>query len=95
VFTQLLQGVTSNEAGMYKCISKHISHAGLNIQAVELVVTKDWEQVYEEDSQANAYRAVIAVLVLFILILLGVFAYFVKSRRTRNFNSKSIDLSAD
>lgn len=46
----LCQGVSTAESGFYKCVSKGISdHSAINIHVVELIVKKDWEDVYEND----------------------------------------------
>jgi hypothetical protein len=43
--------VSTAEAGFYKCVSKGLTDPSFNIQGVELVVKKDWEEVWETDTE--------------------------------------------
>ncbi|XP_054261813.1 uncharacterized protein LOC128985878 isoform X2 [Macrosteles quadrilineatus] len=47
--TLYIRGVSSNEQGVYTCICKHISNNSFYAENVELVVKRDWEEVYETD----------------------------------------------
>lgn len=54
----LLQGVSTTEQGFYKCVSKPIASGatGLKIENVELLVKKDWEEVYEDDTEVRTQQ---------------------------------------
>lgn len=49
IWTFYFQGVSSNENGLYTCVCKHISDNSFYSETVELIVKKDWEEVYETD----------------------------------------------
>ncbi|PSN43191.1 hypothetical protein C0J52_11304 [Blattella germanica] len=68
----------------------------LYIKTVELIVKKDWEEVWENDTETNIYRGVIAVLVLVVLAGLAFLAYrIVKRRRSARFRDMSDEESPD
>ncbi|XP_026684316.1 uncharacterized protein LOC103515998 isoform X2 [Diaphorina citri] len=47
--TLFIKGVSTQEKGIYTCISKHLDNPTMSAKSVELIVKKDWENVYEED----------------------------------------------
>jgi hypothetical protein len=52
--------VSTAEAGFYKCISKGLTDPSFNIQGVELVVKKDWEEVWETDTEVCCFMKLIS-----------------------------------
>ncbi|XP_052122011.1 uncharacterized protein LOC113215924 [Frankliniella occidentalis] len=78
-----IKGVSTSEAGFYKCVSRAVSAdpANIKIENVELIVRKDWEEVYEDDTETNTFRAVAALSVILVALLLLLF--FLRMRRTR------------
>lgn len=48
--------MSTAEAGFYKCVSRSLSSepANIKIDNVELIVKKDWEDVYEHDTEVSA-----------------------------------------
>jgi hypothetical protein len=57
----LLQSVSTAEAGFYKCVSKGLTDPSFNIQGVELVVKKDWEEVWETDTEVCCFTELLPV----------------------------------
>lgn len=42
--------MSTAESGFYKCISRGIhDHSAVNVHIVELIVKKNWEEVWEND----------------------------------------------
>lgn len=78
-----IKGVSTAEAGFYKCVSRSVAAgaANLRIENVELIVKKDWEDVYENDAENNTFRAVAALSVTLVALLLLLF--FLRMRRSR------------
>lgn len=79
-----IKGVSTSEAGFYKCVSRALAAAdpaNIKIDNVELIVKKDWEEVYETDTQNNTFRAVTALSVVLVFLLLLLF--FLRMRRSR------------
>ncbi|KAJ1525733.1 hypothetical protein ONE63_008941 [Megalurothrips usitatus] len=70
-----IKGVSTAEAGFYKCVSRSVAAgaANLRIENVELIVKKDWEDVYENDAENNTFRAVAALSVTLVALLLLLF----------------------
>ncbi|XP_008479171.1 uncharacterized protein LOC103515998 isoform X3 [Diaphorina citri] len=54
--TLFIKGVSTQEKGIYTCISKHLDNPTMSAKSVELIVKKDWENVYEEDPSTNLLR---------------------------------------
>lgn len=46
----IFQHVTTNDAGPYKCVSKGLKVPNFYIKSVDLVVKKDWEELWESDT---------------------------------------------
>jgi hypothetical protein len=53
--TPMLQSVSTAEAGFYKCVSIGLTDLSYNIQSVELVVKKDWEELWETDKEVRCF----------------------------------------
>uniref|UniRef100_A0A8D8U7N8 Ig-like domain-containing protein n=2 Tax=Cacopsylla melanoneura TaxID=428564 RepID=A0A8D8U7N8_9HEMI len=51
--TLYIKGVSTQEKGVYTCISKHLDNPSMSAKSVELVVRQNWETVYEEDSSVR------------------------------------------
>jgi hypothetical protein len=64
VHTPMLQSVSTAEAGFYKCFSKGLTDPSLTVQGVELVVKKDWEEVWETDTEVCSFTKQISHLLL-------------------------------
>ncbi|XP_015432032.1 PREDICTED: uncharacterized protein LOC107188277 [Dufourea novaeangliae] len=81
-----IRGVSTAESGFYKCISKGISdHSAINIHVVELIVKKDWEDVWENDFETNLLRGMAAVMVIVVGIAIALFIITAKRKRSRRF----------
>ncbi|XP_043521302.1 uncharacterized protein LOC122534585 [Frieseomelitta varia] len=81
-----IRGVSTAESGFYKCVSKGISdHSAINIHVVELIVKKDWEDVWENDFETNLLRGMAAVMVIVVAIAIVLFIITTKRRRNRRF----------
>ncbi|XP_076619800.1 uncharacterized protein LOC143341079 isoform X1 [Colletes latitarsis] len=78
-----IRGVSTAESGFYKCASKGISdHSTINIHVVELIVKKDWEDVWENDFETNLLRGMAAAMV--VIVTIAVILFIITSRRRRN-----------
>ncbi|KAJ4450878.1 uncharacterized protein [Periplaneta americana] len=94
--TLYIKSVSTSEAGFYKCVSKGLTDPSFNVQAVELIVKKDWEEVWETDPETNVLRVAVAVVTLIVLIGLAFLAYrLIKRRRTSRFRDMSDEESPD
>ncbi|XP_031838944.1 uncharacterized protein LOC116429770 isoform X2 [Nomia melanderi] len=81
-----IRGVSTAESGFYKCISKGIAdHSSINIHVVELIVKKDWEDVWENDFETNLLRGMAAVMVILVAIAIVLFIITAKRRRNQRF----------
>ncbi|XP_054261180.1 uncharacterized protein LOC128985585 isoform X3 [Macrosteles quadrilineatus] len=83
--TLYIRGVSSNEQGVYTCICKHISNNSFYAENVELVVKRDWEEVYETDHFTNVFRVVLMVTILLVLIALLLVLYNMRTDRQARF----------
>nr|CAD7576623.1 unnamed protein product [Timema californicum] len=79
--TLYIRSVSTAEAGFYKCISKGIEGSDLSIKSVELVVKKDWDEVYENDYETNLFRGLVAVGSIVVLLVAGILAFYIYRRR--------------
>lgn len=55
--------MSTKEAGFYKCVSRGINdHSAINVHTIELIVKKDWEDVWENDYEViNTVFGIIAI----------------------------------
>jgi hypothetical protein len=58
----MLQSVSTAEAGFYKCVSIGLTNPSFNVQGVELVVKKDWEEVWETDKEVRCFMKLMSCL---------------------------------
>lgn len=58
----MLQSVSTAEAGFYKCVSVGLTNPSFNVQGVELVVKKDWEEVWETDREVCCFMKLMSCL---------------------------------
>jgi hypothetical protein len=54
--------VSTAEAGFYKCVSKGLTDTSFNIQGIELVVKKDWEEVWETDTEVRYFMKLMPLI---------------------------------
>ncbi|XP_076249576.1 uncharacterized protein LOC143188925 isoform X2 [Calliopsis andreniformis] len=81
-----IRGVSTAESGFYKCISRGIKdHSAINIHVVELIVKKDWEDVWENDFETNLLRGMAATMVVVVGIAVALFVITTKRKRNRKF----------
>ncbi|XP_076380602.1 uncharacterized protein LOC117221138 isoform X1 [Megalopta genalis] len=81
-----IRGVSTAESGFYKCVSKGIAdHSSINIHVVELIVKKDWEDVWENDFETNLLRGMAAVMVVVVVIAVVLFIITAKRKQNRRF----------
>ncbi|XP_066585786.1 uncharacterized protein [Prorops nasuta] len=81
-----IRGVSSAESGFYKCISRGIEdNSAINIHVVELVVKKDWEDVWENDFETNLLRGMASVMVIVVAVAIVLLIVTVKRRRSHRF----------
>ncbi|KAL0120028.1 hypothetical protein PUN28_008006 [Cardiocondyla obscurior] len=88
VLTGLLQirGVSTTESGFYKCFSKGLfDDSQLKVHSVELIVTNDWEQLWENDFETNLLRGMTAVMVLVVAVAIVLLIITVKRKRSQRF----------
>lgn len=53
----VLQVVTLDEDGIYYCFSEGVKTNDYNVRTIRMVVKKDWEEVWEDDSSvSDAYE---------------------------------------
>jgi hypothetical protein len=64
----MLQSVSTAEAGFYKCVSKGLTDPSFNIQGVELVVKRDWEDVWETDKEVSCFNKLLSCYFLVTLM---------------------------
>lgn len=76
-----IKSISSSESGLYTCVSKELDGTSLNSKTVEVIVKKDWEDLYETDPTTNLMRGLIAMGVLLIIFIVGIVIYFL--RRTK------------
>lgn len=82
-----IRGVSTAESGFYKCISRGIDdHSAINIHVIELVVKKDWEDVWENDFETNLLRGMAAAMVVVVGIAIILFIITMKRRNNRFFD---------
>ncbi|XP_066998821.1 uncharacterized protein [Anabrus simplex] len=90
-----IKAISSTEAGFYTCVSKGLANAAFNSKSVELVVKKDWEDVYENDYETNLFRGLIAMGVLIILLIFGIVFYTLRRHRIVSFRDMTDEESPD
>lgn len=78
-----IRGVSTAESGFYKCVSRGIHDpSAVNVHIVELIVKKDWEDVWENDFETNLLRGMAAVMV--IVVTIAVILLIVMIKRKKN-----------
>lgn len=81
-----IRGVSTAESGFYKCVSRGIAdNSAINVNVVELVVKKDWEDVWENDFETNLLRGMAAVMVVVLLVAIILLIVTMKRRRINKF----------
>jgi len=83
--TLQIRGVSTAESGFYKCFSKGLFDSQLKVHSVELMVTNDWEQLWENDFETNLLRGMIAVTVLVVGVAVVLLIITVKRKRSQRF----------
>ncbi|KAL1459251.1 hypothetical protein WDU94_011256 [Cyamophila willieti] len=83
--TLYIKGVSTQERGIYTCISKHLDNPSMSAKSVELVVRQNWETVYEEDSSTNLLRVLVVVLSIALILILAFIVYTLKRDRLSQF----------
>ncbi|XP_046431702.1 uncharacterized protein [Neodiprion pinetum] len=79
----MIRGVSTAESGFYKCISRGINDESvISMETVELIVTRDWEDVWENDFETNLLRSLAAVMV--IVVIIALLLYVITTKRRRN-----------
>ncbi|XP_046666187.1 uncharacterized protein LOC124358010 isoform X2 [Homalodisca vitripennis] len=86
-----IRGVSSNEHGLYTCVCKHITDNSFFSETVELLVKRDWEDVYETDPFTNVFRITLTVVLLIILAALVFVIYNSWLDRTARFRALATD----
>uniref|UniRef100_A0A1B6F0V3 Ig-like domain-containing protein n=1 Tax=Cuerna arida TaxID=1464854 RepID=A0A1B6F0V3_9HEMI len=86
-----IRGVSSNEHGLYTCVCKHITDNSFFSETVELLVKRDWEDVYETDPFTNVFRITMTVVLLIILAALVFVIYNTWLDRTARFRALATD----
>jgi hypothetical protein len=67
----MLQSVSTAEAGFYKCFSRGLTNSSFAIQSIELVVKKDWEDVWETDTEVCHFIKLLSCYLLLDCIFLS------------------------
>lgn len=81
-----IRGVSTAESGFYKCVSRGIQDtSAINIHVVELIVKKDWEDVWENDFETNLLRGMAAVMVIVVGVAVVLLVLTIKRRRSNRF----------
>ncbi|XP_012164559.1 uncharacterized protein LOC126915516 isoform X1 [Bombus affinis] len=81
-----IRSVSTAESGFYKCFSKGISdRSNITSNTIELIVKKDWEDLWENDFETNLLRGMAAVMVIVVAIAIVLFIITTKRRHNRNF----------
>ncbi|XP_043684877.1 uncharacterized protein LOC122637071 isoform X1 [Vespula pensylvanica] len=84
--TLYIRGVSTAESGFYKCISRGIhDHSAVNVHIVELIVKKNWEEVWENDFEANLLRGMTATMVVVVAVAVVLLIIIVKRKRSHGF----------
>ncbi|XP_046834411.1 uncharacterized protein LOC124431062 isoform X1 [Vespa crabro] len=84
--TLYIRGVSTAESGFYKCISKGIhDHSAVNVHIVELIVKKNWEDVWENDFEANLLRGMAATMVVVVAVAVILLIIIIKRKRSHGF----------
>lgn len=82
-----IRGVSTAESGFYKCVSRGIEdNSAINIHVVELVVKKDWEDVWENDFELNLLRGMAAAMVIIVGIAVTLLIITMKRRNHKFFD---------
>jgi len=63
----MLQSVSTAEAGFYRCVSIGLTEPSFSVKGVELVVKKDWEEVWETDKEVCCFMKLMSCLSCLIL----------------------------
>ncbi|XP_012054325.1 PREDICTED: uncharacterized protein LOC105617378 [Atta cephalotes] len=88
VLTGMLQirGTSTAESGFYKCFSKGLfDDSQLKVHSIELIVTNDWEQLWENDFETNLLRAMTAIMVLVVAVAVLLLIITIKKKRSQRF----------
>ncbi|EFN82150.1 uncharacterized protein LOC105185375 [Harpegnathos saltator] len=82
----MIRGVSTAESGFYKCVSRGLfDESSFKIHSVELVVKKDWEDVWETDFETNLLRGLSAVMVIVVAVAVVLLIITVKRKRSQKF----------
>uniref|UniRef100_A0A1B6CI88 Ig-like domain-containing protein n=1 Tax=Clastoptera arizonana TaxID=38151 RepID=A0A1B6CI88_9HEMI len=93
--TLYISAVSSSETGRYTCVCKNIADKALTSETIELVVRRDWEEVYETDHTTNVYRVTLLIVVALILAALLVIIYNLRPNRSALFRELADEESPD
>ncbi|XP_071637751.1 uncharacterized protein [Temnothorax longispinosus] len=84
--TLQIRGVSTAESGFYKCFSKGLfDDSQLKVHSVELIVSNEWEQLWENDFETNLLRGMTAVMVLVVAVAVVLLIITVKRKRSQRF----------
>ncbi|KAL1505363.1 hypothetical protein ABEB36_004947 [Hypothenemus hampei] len=78
-----IKAVSTDEEGLYECVSKSLNGQDLKIKMVRMVVLNDWQDVYENDYNINVIRVLIALITLVLLSMGAWFVYRIWKDRYR------------
>ncbi|XP_032691470.1 uncharacterized protein LOC116854060 [Odontomachus brunneus] len=82
----MIRGVSTAESGFYKCVSRGLSdESSFKIHSVELVVKKDWEDVWETDFETNLLRGLAAVMVIVVAVAVVLLIITIKRKKNQRF----------
>ncbi|KAK7790645.1 hypothetical protein R5R35_006538 [Gryllus longicercus] len=91
-----IKAISSTESGMYTCVSKALENdSSFNSKSVEVIVRKDWEELYETDPATNLMRGLIAMGVLLIILIVGIVIYLLRRTRVIHIRDMSDEESPD
>ncbi|CAB3384763.1 Hypothetical predicted protein [Cloeon dipterum] len=85
-----IRAVNVDDSGHYRCVAKGWKSPIFNIEQVELVVHKDWEEVWADDTGVNILRGVLALTAL--CVCGGVACVLLRMRRHNYLKSEGSQL---
>ncbi|XP_065335888.1 uncharacterized protein LOC135936841 isoform X2 [Cloeon dipterum] len=88
-----IRAVNVDDSGHYRCVAKGWKSPIFNIEQVELVVHKDWEEVWADDTGVNILRGVLALTAL--CVCGGVACVLLRMRRHNYLKSEDLSDEED
>ncbi|XP_059481951.1 uncharacterized protein LOC132200482 [Neocloeon triangulifer] len=83
-----IKALSAEDSGLYRCVAKGWNNPTFHIEDVDLIVRKDWEEVWANDTGVNILRGVLALTV--ICVFCGVACVLLRLRRSSYLKSEDL-----